>query len=72
MLSNWSVFVGKLKNSNKFCCLKLQNGEFNSLEIEDPHTLQLSWLEGWYAYSVAQKIFVHGYHGQGGQAPVAS
>ena len=49
--------------------MKLQDGEFNRLDTHDPHTLQLSWLEGWYVDCVVQQRFVQGHYGKGVQTP---
>ena len=35
----------------------------------DPHTLQLSWLEGWYIDCVVQQRSIQGHYGQGSQTP---
>ena len=36
--------------------MKLQNGEFNGLDTDDPHTLQLSGLEGRYEDNIMQQV----------------
>ena len=52
--------------------LKLKNGEFNGLDTEDPHTLQLFGFDGIYANCVAHERFVHGHYRQGGRIQTSS
>ena len=52
--------------------MKLQDGEFNNLNTQDPHTLHLYLLEGLYADNLKQKRYIQGYHGKGGRTLVSS
>ena len=47
--------------------LQLQNGKFNSLDTKNPHTLQLSGLDGIYVNSIGQQESIQSHHGQGGR-----
>ena len=72
----WSVIeLVYLQNREFFCrlfeefrrivlLLKLEKVEFNRLDTEDPHNLELFGLEGIYADCVAKKRLIHGHNGK--------
>ena len=50
--------------------MKMQNGEFSSLDTKDPHTLQLSGLEDGYEDCVVEQKYVQGDYGKGGRTTI--